>query len=75
MNLADAAERVLKESEVPLSIFEITERALHQGLITPKSDTPAVYVRAAIRKDNRKRESRGEPLRFTLKSRDMFGPS
>jgi hypothetical protein len=64
MNFADAAEQVLRENRGPLSVADITQRALERGLITPKSDVPVVYVRAAIRKDNRRRASRGEPARF-----------
>lgn len=75
MNLADAAAQVLGESKAPLPVAEITQRALQQGLISPKSDEPTTYVRAAIRKDNRRRESRNEPTRFILVSPGVYGLS
>lgn len=75
MNFADAAEQVLRDSEGPLSIADITQRALERGLITPRSNTPMVYVRAAIRKDNRRRESRGEPARFKRFASGIYGLS
>jgi HB1, ASXL, restriction endonuclease HTH domain len=73
MNFADAAAQVLRENGRPLPIADITRRALEQGLISPKSDDPATYVRAAIRKDNRRRESRGEPARFGLTAPGVYG--
>jgi hypothetical protein len=75
MNFADAAVQVLRESGGPLPIAEITRRALKQGLIIAKSDDPATYVRAAIRKDNRRRESRNEPARFRLVSPGVYSLS
>lgn len=66
MNLADAAEQVLRErSGQALHSKEIAEQALAAGLIAPRSETPWVYVAAAIRKDNRRRQQRGETPRFT----------
>lgn len=66
MNLADAAEQVLRERPgQALHSKEITEQALADGLIAPRSETPWVYVAAAIRKDNRRRQQRGETPRFT----------
>ena len=73
MNFADAAEQVLKENGGPLSVADITQRALERGLIHPKSDTPVTYVRAAIRKDNRRRDGRGEPARFRLTAPGVYG--
>lgn len=66
MNLADAAEQVLRERPgQALHSKEIAERALAGGLIAPRSETPWVYVAAAIRKDNRRRREQGESPRFT----------
>jgi hypothetical protein len=66
LNLADAAEEVLRHSqEAPLDAKEIADRAIAQGLISPRSQTPGTYIAAAIRKDNRRREARGEAPRFT----------
>jgi hypothetical protein len=73
MNFADAAAQVLIENGGPLPVAEITRRAMKQGLISPKSDHPADYVRAAIRKDNRRRESQGQPARFSLTAPGVYG--
>jgi len=73
MNFADAAEQVLQENRGPLSVADITRRALEQGLINPKSDDPVTYVRAAIRKDNLRRKNRGMPARFRLTSPGVYG--
>lgn len=73
MNFADAAEHVLRENGGPLPVAEITQRALQQGLIKPKSEEAVTYVRAAIRKDNRRRENRNEPVRFRLVSPGIYG--
>ena len=72
MNFADAAAQVLSENGGPLPIADITRRALEQGLISPKSDNPVTYVRAAIWKDNRRRENRGEPVRFSTTARGVY---
>jgi hypothetical protein len=73
MNFADAAAQVLRENAGPLSVADITRRALEQGLISPKSDDPVTYVRAAIRKDNRRRAGRGEPARFGMVTPGVYG--
>ncbi|MBV9449965.1 MAG: winged helix-turn-helix domain-containing protein [Streptosporangiaceae bacterium] len=73
MNFADAAAQVLRENGGSLPVAEITQRAMKQGLISPKSDHPVDYVRAAIRKDNRRRESRGQPARFSLTAPGIYG--
>jgi hypothetical protein len=65
MTLADAAETVLKQAGGgPLHCKVISERVVEQGLAEPKSDEPWLYVRAAIRKDNKSRASRGIDPRF-----------
>jgi hypothetical protein len=73
MNFADAAEQVLQENKEPLSVADITRRALEQGLINPKSDDPVTYVRAAIRKDNVRRKNRGISVRFRLTAPGVYG--
>jgi hypothetical protein len=65
MNMADAAEQVLRRSGRDLSSREIASQALADGLITPRSDEPWVYVAAAIRKDNRRRQNQGQGARFS----------
>jgi HB1, ASXL, restriction endonuclease HTH domain len=64
MNMADAAEQVLRRSDRDLSSREIADQAAADGLIAPRSDKPWVYIAAAIRKDNRRRQNRGEAVRF-----------
>jgi hypothetical protein len=64
MNMADAAEQVLRRSGKDLSSREIADQAVADGLIAPRSDKPWVYIAAAIRKDNRRRQSRNEAVRF-----------
>lgn len=65
MTLADAAEAVLKQAGGgPLHCKMITEKVIEQGLAKPKSEEPWLYVRAAIRKDNNSRTSRGLDQRF-----------
>lgn len=65
MNLADAAEAVLQEARGDaLTSKEIAERAIGRGLISPRSETPWVYLAAAMRKDSRRQEQRGERARF-----------
>jgi hypothetical protein len=73
MNFADAAEQILRENGGPLPVADITRRALEQELINPKSDDPVTYVRAAIRKDNLRRERQGEPVRFSRTAPGVYG--
>jgi HB1, ASXL, restriction endonuclease HTH domain len=73
MNFADAAEEVLrKNSRKALHSSEIAERAIALGLISPRSNTPGTYVAAAMRKDNRRRQQRGEAVRFALAGDGRF---
>jgi hypothetical protein len=65
MNMADAAEQVLRRGDRDLSSKEIADQALAEGLIAPRSDKPWVYITAAIRKDNRRRQDHGLAARFT----------
>jgi HB1, ASXL, restriction endonuclease HTH domain len=64
MNMADAAEQVLLRSGRDLSSREIADQAAADGLIAPRSEKPWVYMAAAIRKDNRRRQQQGETMRF-----------
>lgn len=75
MNFADAVEQVLKAERRPMSVADITKRALELRIIEPKSDDPTTYVRAAIRKDTRHREERGERPRFVRDSSGNFSLS
>ena len=64
MNMADAAEQVLRRNGRDLSSREIVSQALADGLIAPRSDEPWTYITAAIRKDNRRRQDQGQAPRF-----------
>jgi hypothetical protein len=64
MNMADAAEQVLRRSGRDLSSKELAEQAVADGLIAPRSDKPWIYMAAAIRKDNRRRQDQGQTARF-----------
>ena len=64
MNMADAAEQVLRRSGRDLSSREIADQAAADRLIALRSDKPWVYMAAAIRKDNRRRQHQGEAARF-----------
>lgn len=64
MNMADAVEQVLRRSDRDLSSREIATQAIAEGLITPRSDKPWVYITAAIRKDNKRRQDQGKAARF-----------
>lgn len=64
MNMADAAEQVLRSSGRHLSSREIASQAVADGLIAPRSDQPWVYITAAIRKDNLRRLKEGQHVRF-----------
>lgn len=73
MTLADAAETVLKQAGGgPLHCKVISERVIEQGLAQPKSEEPWLYVRAAIRKDNKSRASRGLDQRFVAAGSGEF---
>lgn len=73
MTLADAAETVLKQAGGgPLHYKVITEQIIEKGLASPKSDEPWLYVRAAIRKDTKSRESRGLSPRFVTISPGQY---
>jgi hypothetical protein len=73
MNMADAAEQVLRRSGGDLSSKQIADQAVADGLITPRSDKPWVYVAAAIRKDNRRRQNQGEAVRFVSTGTGRYG--
>ena len=64
MNMADAAEQILRSAGRELTSREIADQAATDGLIAPRSDKPWVYIAAAIRKDNRRRRQQGQAPRF-----------
>ena len=67
MHLVDAAAEVLnKNPDESLSVREIAERAMTEGLITPRSQTPWVYMAAAMRKELRESAGSGGRPRFEV---------
>lgn len=72
MTLADAAEQVLRNCGSPLTHREIASKAINQGIVSSKSDQPWLYIAAAIRKDNLKRATKGQPLRFSSDSSGRY---
>lgn len=73
MNFADVAEDVLRRAAGgPLHFKEITQRATDDGLISPKSTQPWVYMAEAINADIRRRSARGDRPRFRSAGRGYF---
>jgi hypothetical protein len=73
VNLADAAEEVLRQGDGrSLTSREITDRAMALGLIAPRSATPWKHLAAALREDIVRREQRGEPVRFSAAGSGRF---
>src|SRR4051794_17475959 len=73
MSLADAAEAVLREvGGGPLHYRAITETAMAQGILAPRSATPWIYLHAAVSQDIRRREARGQSARFAKSGRGFF---
>lgn len=67
MTLIEAAELILgKTKGLSLSAREITDQALKNGLIKPKSDKPWVHLQSAIRKRNQQLEKAGKKEQFSL---------
>ena len=48
MRYHEAAIEVLKVAKRPLTVQEITDRAIKGGLITPRGKTPAATMKAAL---------------------------
>lgn len=73
MGLADIAEQVLRAAEGgPLHYREITQRAVSAGLMAPGGTTPWTSLNASINVENRRREARGELLRFVPAGRGYY---
>jgi hypothetical protein len=65
MHLVDAAAEILRRSPTEaLSVKEISDRAVAGGLITPRSQTPWLYMAAAMRKELRQLAELGGEPRF-----------
>ena len=67
MTLIEAAEAVLgKAKGSSPSAREITDQALEDGLIKPKSQKPWVHLQSAIRQRNHQLASAGKKEQFSL---------
>lgn len=67
MTLVEAAEAILgKAKGSSLSAREITDRALKDGLIKPKSAKPWVHLQSAIRERNQQLVKAGKREQFSL---------
>jgi HB1/ASXL restriction endonuclease-like protein with HTH domain len=73
MRLVDAAADVLSRNPgKELSVKEIAEQAMTEGLITPSSQTPWVYMAAAIRKEIRHAAETGGKARFRTEASGRY---
>jgi hypothetical protein len=73
MRLVDAAAEILRKSpDQALPVREIAERAVAEGLITPSSDTPWVYMAAAMRKEIRNAAESGGQARFRTEASGRY---
>ena len=67
MTLIEAAEVILGKNKGSfLSAREITDQALRDGLIQPKSAKPWVHLQSAIRERNQQLAKAGRKEQFTL---------
>lgn len=75
MNLADAAERILREQGEgrPMHYRTIAERAIDASLIAPRGLTPEASLNAAITTDIARRAASGEGERFLAYGRGLYG--
>ncbi len=65
MTLVEAAEAILGRARgTSLSAREITDQALKDGLIKPKSEKPWVHLQSAIRQRNHQLVSAGRKEQF-----------
>lgn len=67
MTLIEAAEAILSKARgSALSAREITDQAIKDGLISPKSAKPWVHLQSAIRERNQQLEKNGKKEQFSL---------
>ena len=67
MTLIEAAEAVLGKAEgLSLSAREITDQALRENLIRPKSAKPWVHLHSAIRERNQQLVKAGKREQFSF---------
>ena len=67
MTLVEAAQAILgKAKDSTLSAREITDHALEDGLIKPKSAKPWVHLQSAIREHNQQLVKAGKREQFLM---------
>jgi len=67
MTLIEAAEAILGKAKGSLlTAREITEQALKDGLITPKSEKPWVHLQSALRERNQQLIKAGKKEQFSF---------
>ena len=67
MTLIEAAEAILgKAKDLSLSAREISDQAVRDGLIKPKSVKPWVHLQSAIRERNQQLVKAGKKEQFSL---------
>ena len=67
MTLIEAAVSILSKSKgTSLSAREITDQALKDGLIKPKSANPWVHLQSALRERNQQLIKSGKKEQFSL---------
>ena len=67
MKWVDAIERVLEDANEDLHYGMIADRILDRQLVKTKTATPDIVVHAAVGQDIRRRKTKNEEPRFTLK--------
>ena len=77
ISLVDAAARVLKEfaNKQAMHYQDIVNIAISQGWISGQELRPGVSLASAIGQENKRREARGEKLRFFAAGRGFYGLS
>jgi hypothetical protein len=72
LSFVDAAERILREGNKPLTHKDLAKKAIAQKLIQTESETPDISMHVSIRGEMKRREMRGEPQRFVFLGNGMF---
>jgi HJR/Mrr/RecB family endonuclease len=72
LSFADAAERLIRAAQKPLSHKELAKRAIAQGIVQTESGTPDISMHVSIRSEMKRREQRGEPQRFVFLGGGLF---
>ena len=68
----EAAATVLSQSRRPLTIRELMDRMISDGLVKPTGRTPHQSLYAIILRSNRRRKSEGKPRRFVSRRKGRF---